>query len=137
MTRAFAIEGGRKLRRVGVPPGLRFADLFRKKTVDAVDEIRPDPRDDLVGLDGNRDVMDEVDEHAEAREREEHAERDRQMGDEGDFVCAADGAQNEQAVEERRDESAEHELVGGVAHEVAQQPGAELRRSERQGDEGQ
>ena len=46
------------------------SDLFREQTVDPLDQFYADPRGDLIGLDGYRHVMDEVDEHPHARHRE-------------------------------------------------------------------
>jgi hypothetical protein len=76
---------------------LDLADLFRKQALDPLDQLLTDPRHDLVGLDGNGDVMDEVDQHPEADKREQHADGDRQVGDEKRLFRAPDGAQDQQA----------------------------------------
>ncbi len=86
--------------------------LFREQAVDPVDQFGVDPRDDLVGLDRNGDVMDEIDQHPQADDREQHPDGHRQVGDEDDLFGTADGAQDEQAIHEGGDERAEHHLVG-------------------------
>ncbi|MCY1179337.1 hypothetical protein D9M73_197310 [compost metagenome] len=103
------------------------SDIAREQAIDALDQLLADSRHDLVGLDGNGYVMDEVDQHPHAHHREQHTERGRQVGDKGELIGAADGAQYQQAVEKGGDERAEHHLGGGIAHEVAQHARAELR----------
>jgi len=76
-------------------------------------------------------VMDKVDQHPHAHHRKQHAEGDRQVGDEGDLLSAADGAEDDQAVQEGGHERTEYRLGRGVAHETAEQTGTELGRGER------
>lgn len=116
--------------------GVAAADLLGEEAVDAVEEFAADTCEDFVGLDGDGDVVDEVDEDAEACEGEEDAERDGEVGDVGVFIGAADGAEDEEAVEEGGDKGAEDDLVGGIAHEIAEEARAELLGGEGEGDEG-
>ena len=51
-------------------------------------------------------------------------------GYEDEPPATADAAQDEQAVHEGGDEGAEHHLVGGIPHEVAQRAEAQLGEGE-------
>ena len=52
--------------------------------------------------DRGRDVMDEIDQHRDARESEQHAEGDGEMRHEAGALDASDRAQDEQAIDEGR-----------------------------------
>lgn len=71
--------------------------------------------------------MDKVDQQPDTHHGEQHAEVDRQVGDKGDLISAADGAEDDQAVQEGSDEGTEYRLIRGVAHEIAEQTRTELR----------
>jgi hypothetical protein len=94
---------------------------------------------DGVDLDGMGQVVDEVDEHAHAGQRERQGPRDGEAGHEGLLAGAldADGVQPGGAVGEGADEDAEYELGAAVAHEVPQQPRGVLAGGDLQGDDGE
>jgi hypothetical protein len=75
-------------------------------------------------------MVDEEDQHEDARERQKERKRDREMGDEQVLFRAADDAQDEQAVEKRGGEDAHDNLAAAVAHETAQHPRPVLARSQ-------
>ena len=80
---------------------------------------------DGVDLDGAGQVVDEVDEHPDAGQRQREGPGDGQAGHEGLLTGAldADCPQPGGAVGKGADKDAEHDLGAAVAHEVAQQPG--------------
>ncbi len=86
-----------------------------------------------LDVDGGGDVVDEPDQGADADERQNHRACDPDMWHEGALIDRPDGAQHHQSVGEGAEEDAKRHLVAGIAHEVAQQPGAHLARGEGQG----
>ena len=79
--------------------------------------------DDRVELDRVGQVVDEKDEKAEAREEQQDCPGDREPRKLLDAAAGyTDCVKPRHTVGEGRDEHAEHDLVGPVAEEVAQQP---------------
>ncbi len=110
-------------------------DPLRIEPVDRGEQVRADLTGQGPDLHAVADVVDEVHQHPDRQDRQQHRHVDRQMRNE--VVAAAvarnpDGAQHQQAVQERRHEDPEHELVATIGHEVAHQP-----RTVRRGRQGQ
>ena len=99
-------------------------------------EIAVDGVDHGLDVDAGGDVVDEPDQRPERDQREQHGTRDGEVRDEGLLLDGAHRAQHHQRVGEGAEEDAEHELIAGVAHEVAQQPRPHLVRGERQRRDG-
>ena len=99
-------------------------------------EVAVDRVDDGLDVDAGRDVVDEPDQGGEREQRQEHGPRDREVRDEGALLHRAHGAQDHERVGEGAEEDAKHDLVAGVAGEVAQQPRAHLPGGQRQGRDG-
>ncbi len=96
-----------------------------KRCVDVRQQPGADIFDDAVDVDPARHVVDEEDQHRDRAQRQDHADEQRDVGDEADaaagLVGRADRAQHQQAVEVGGDERAERDLIAAVAHEVAEQ----------------
>lgn len=93
--------------------------------VDGLDRVGLDVAHHLVDAQLDRDVVDEVDEGGDAGGRQDQPAGDRELRHEVlvGRRAVADDAQHREAVGERREEHREHDLVGWVTHERAQQAG--------------
>ena len=83
--------------------------------------------------------MNEKDQKPDRHEREQQRESDREERHEARaivFRAATDRPQHDKAVGENCHEHAEHELIGPIAHEIAQDARGVLRRGERERDDG-
>ena len=117
------VEGRGWLCCIGQP----YRELVGKKLVDRLHEVYVDVGDHARRLDPLRHVMEEVDQQRQAQRRQRDGAGDRQVRHEAALLIdAVDFAQDEDAIEERGEECAQHKLNAFVAHEVAQQPGPEL-----------
>jgi len=94
-------------------------------------------RHDVVHLDRVRDVVDEVDERADAREGQDQRHGDRELRHEGlsGVLPATDRVQPGERVGERAHEDRQDGLVAPVPQEVAQEPGRVLGRGDLEGDD--
>ena len=95
-----------------------------------------DQVDHGVDVDPAGHVADEVHERRHADEREQDADREREVRREGALVLGAHAAQHHQRIGERAEEGAERELDAAVAGEVAQQARPHLPGGQRQRRDG-
>ena len=93
-----------------------FPQLFRPQAVDPFAELFAHRLNDRGSLNRDGDVVDEVDQHGEAHDRQNHAQCDGQMRDKGGLVRPTDRPQHEQAVDERGHKGAEDYLGCRVLH---------------------
>ena len=100
--------------------------------LDGARQVMPDAGDHVRQLDRGRDVVDEVDEHAEIDDDQDERDRDRQMRHEVAVGAGPDRGESQHRVDERGDERAERQLRASVADEVAQHPWPELGRGQRE-----
>jgi hypothetical protein len=97
----------------------RFANSLREQPVNRRKQFTRNICNDLVGLNRARNVLDEVDQHADAGDGKRDPACDGQVRHEKHLFDAAHGPQHEQAVQERRQERAQHDLIPGVAQKAA------------------
>lgn len=89
-----------------------------------------------LDVDAGGDVMDEPHQRPDAQQREEDRTADGEVRNERGFLNGPHGSQHGQGVGEGPEKDAEHDLVAGVAREVAKQARTHLPGGERQGRDG-
>lgn len=75
--------------------GYWYAQVFGEQPIDAVLQFPANPSYDLIGLDRDRDVVDEVDQHAYADHGQQQVGADGKTGHEDALVGTLNGSQHE------------------------------------------
>ena len=89
------------------------------------DELPSDPRGHGIDVNTLGHMMDEVDQHRDRTERQDHGYQHGELGHEVG-IAGVDGSKDDHRISERSDEGAERDLIAAIAHEVGEDARAVL-----------